>query len=215
MMKIVKPLLLAWIDMFEVIFRLGAVQSILAREKLNIEVRWVRAFRLQSLIVCFVMIASLAPMAFFVRGSYLSLVNHPEYKGKVLKTLATRKKPMPTAVKSDLELALFFVGFYVISNLFLYSTHQVLVKSRKLAKLKLNEKHPNLVRLWLPVGVYMDTYGEDAKNIANDETIWAAMDMVVDKDMIYESAKKRTMKLFVSSFELQDKYIYDDANPKA
>lgn len=212
-MKLLKPLLFIWIDLLSVLVVTSDIARILKKEKLKAETTWLRKFQFRTFLLVMFMVLLNVSVGGLTYFGIKSISASPEYRGRIIKTIA-KKKSLPEQAKLQMKAAGIALAVNVFINLLTFSMHPVLTESRKLKKLTLDEKNPGLARCWLPIGVYMDTYGQDAKNIVQDERIWSAMNMVVDKDMVYESPMHRTRKFFVSSFELEDGYNYDVAITK-
>lgn len=94
--------------------------------------------------------------------------------------------------------------------------HPILRMNRRLKKSiasavgasQLERDGKDVLSFWTPVGVMIDTFGKDPKELSQNNALWAPLNIQINKDDWRVDPENQTVVVFLSKFKLQDKYIF-------
>lgn len=215
--------LFPWISIMSLLWKVRAVGAILSSKVTKREIDgvlvikylyeremdWYKKFvKINLTAAALIFLISLSPL---ISGymTYSNFGSSKIEKQSNLKKLFKQKK-MPQGAKKWAYITICLLSASALSGYMAKLMNPVYKMSKKLDELLKSDGDKKRLKIWLPIGVYMDITGQEAKVIAQDDRIWASLNMNMDKDSYIENAKDRTKVLFVASFKLEDKYDYDE-----
>lgn len=183
-----------------------------------------------------IMLLLFIPPVFCLFMVYYTFINDPIPKAKmpIAITQAAKYYRQPrvfiqsyTRFFSSVEFRILLgkVGIYLVFPLVvggvIFGFHPIYRYNRKLKKaLKMTvgsvnrEDNKEILAFWTPVGVMIDTFGKDPKELSGNNSIWAPLNLSINKEDWRVDPDNQTVVIFLSKFKLQDKYMYSDLPPK-